>query len=158
RTTLPDGFGTGFRGSSAGAIWGRDPSCWVWPDWVADLVRWRTLAWLDLTAGGVCPLLHDDGSVGSMAALVSDDYAAAQIWIGYAVIGGVVAGSASDRGAPARRKKLRGKDKMVCAWTTCYPCFAVRGWISYDRSAGVEMNGTDRLINSSHELGPPAAL
>ncbi|KAL6001063.1 hypothetical protein ACLOJK_006790, partial [Asimina triloba] len=35
------------------------------------MVRWRTLAWLDLAAGGVCPLLHDDRSVGSMAALVS---------------------------------------------------------------------------------------
>ncbi|KAL6001401.1 hypothetical protein ACLOJK_007135 [Asimina triloba] len=123
-----------------------------------DLVRWRTLAWLDLAAGGVCPLLHDDRSVGSMAALVSDGYAAAQIWIGYAVIGGVIAGSALDRGAPARRKKLRGKDEMVCAWTTCCPRFAVRGWISYDRSAGVEMNGTERLIGSSPELGPPAAL
>ncbi|KAL5986584.1 hypothetical protein ACLOJK_014917 [Asimina triloba] len=77
-----------------------------------------------------------------------DGYAAAQIWIGYAVIGGVVTRSVGRRGAPARRKKLRGKDEMVCAWTTCCPRFAVRGWISHDRSAGVEMNGTDRLIGS----------
>ncbi|KAL6000831.1 hypothetical protein ACLOJK_006557, partial [Asimina triloba] len=42
----------------------------------------------------------------------ADGYAAAQIWIGYAVIDGVVAGSVGRRGALARRKKLRGKDEM----------------------------------------------
>ncbi|KAL5979362.1 hypothetical protein ACLOJK_019260 [Asimina triloba] len=105
----------------------------------------------------------DRSSAGSRTTLVDArrmriSHAAAQIWIGYAVLGGVVAGSASDRGAPARRKKLRGKDEMVCAWTSCCPCFALRGWISYAHSAGVEMNGTDRLIGSSPELGPPTAL